>query len=132
MPHPSTLWFLAINSNTADPYGLCGMSSIDYIHGVADHSILLASNYRGRGLGTQIRVILLDFAFMNMRMHRVNSRPLTDNLATKKMNEAMGFVHEGDMREAAYIDGKRIAVEMWSLLGSEWAAQRATWHGKVL
>lgn len=66
---------------------------------------LLDSSLLGRGLGREITRRVLQFAFDDLGLHRVDLRVLAYNERAIRCYLACGFVEEGRERESAYVDG---------------------------
>ena len=78
---------------------------------------------RGHGYGTEAVRLLLDFAFKDLNLHRVYLRVFVTNEAALRVYEKVGFVREGVLREAAYIDGKYVDVAVLGILRDEHASR---------
>lgn len=80
---------------------------------------------RGRGLGRRALCRVLEHAFNELRLHRVWLHTLPDNAAAISLYEKVGFVREGNEREALLRDGRFVDQWRWSLLAHEWNARKA-------
>jgi RimJ/RimL family protein N-acetyltransferase len=67
---------------------------------------LLATRSLGKGFGTEATKRVLQFAFSDLKLHRVSLRVLADNERAIRAYRKCGFQVEGRERETAYIDGK--------------------------
>jgi RimJ/RimL family protein N-acetyltransferase len=63
---------------------------------------------------------VVDHAFRNLGLHKVNSDYLEPNAASRAIHERVGFVEEGRLREDAWRQGRWIDRILLSLLASEW------------
>jgi [ribosomal protein S5]-alanine N-acetyltransferase len=82
---------------------------------------LFVADLRGRGLGRQITRLILDWAFSDLGLHRVELEVLATNHRAIRCYLACGFRQEGVRREAElYPDGWQDFVEM-AVLDSEYA-----------
>jgi ribosomal-protein-alanine N-acetyltransferase len=82
---------------------------------------LFVVDLRGMGLGRQITKLILDWAFSQLGVHRVELEVLATNHRAIRCYLACGFRQEGVRREAElYPDGWRDFIEM-ALLDSEYA-----------
>lgn len=59
-----------------------------------------------KGLGTETTNLVLDYAFGQLGLHRVDVRVLEYNERAIRCYEKCGFVREGIERESAFVDGQ--------------------------
>lgn len=86
----------------------------------ARFSIVLGdSKMWGRGLGTAVTRRVVDHAFRNLGLHKVNSDYLAPNAASRVIHERAGFVEEGRLREDAWRQGRWVDRILLSILASE-------------
>ena len=74
----------------------------------------------GRGIGTQVTRMVLDYAFQVKMYHKVFLRVLEFNERAIKLYKKCGFTIEGLDREGAYIDGEFHTDIYMGLLKSEY------------
>jgi RimJ/RimL family protein N-acetyltransferase len=60
----------------------------------------------GRGIGTEAMRLVLQFAFENLKLHRISVRVLAYNHRAIRAYQKCGFVIEGHEREAAWVNGR--------------------------
>jgi RimJ/RimL family protein N-acetyltransferase len=118
--------FTALNARTKQPVGHVELNRIDRIHQSASVSRLLVGERRrrGKGIGGHIIEALLDVAFGEMAMHRIDLYVLEFNLAAIRLYEGLGFVTEGHMLEARNVGGAFHNVYYMALLRSAWHERR--------
>ena len=85
--------------------------------------IALAREYTGRGYGTDATRVLVDYAFREMGLHRIQLAVAPFNRAGIRAYEKAGFVEEGRHRDAVWHDGRWYDEVLMSLLDHEWAAR---------
>lgn len=83
---------------------------------------LFSDRSLGRGIGRVAVRLVLDQAFGEMRLHRVDLRVLSFNDRAIRCYRACGFRHEGTERESAFIDGVRHDDWIMSILRPEYEA----------
>lgn len=104
--------------------GFAGFMDVDSVNGSAELLIGIGErDLRDQGLGTEAVEILLDFAFGELRLHRVQLRVWSFNERAIHVYERMGFVHEARYREGHFRHGRWHDIHYMSLLKQEWAAQ---------
>lgn len=108
----------------AAPVGVVSLSAINATHGTADWAFYLDTTLQGKGLGSQVELWMLDYAFGTAGLEKLNCEVLEINPAVIKMHQKFGFVVEGVRREHIVRDGKRINAVLLGITKSEWQAQR--------
>ena len=103
-----------------DILGLVSLVSINYMNQSAEFHIMIGDTQnQGRGLGTFAVNAMLNHAFNNMNLQRVELTVLEDNARAKHLYEKCGFVYEGRKRKAKYKNGKFVDMLMYSILKPE-------------
>jgi RimJ/RimL family protein N-acetyltransferase len=104
--------------------GSCQLHSINSISRSAELQIRLGvSNERGKGYGTEAVKLLLQFAFSELNLHRVYLHVFATNPRAIQVYEKCGFVREGLLREAAFIDDRFVDVLVMGILREEYGRQ---------
>jgi RimJ/RimL family protein N-acetyltransferase len=125
-----------INTNMADndrddflvllpdgtPIGHIALVDQDLADGTADVHLMLDPGRRGRGHGTDAVDALVDLAFGELPMHRVQAVTHTTNAAALAVLGKSGFVQEGVRRSWCVHRGRRHDAAVLSLLRPEWEA----------
>jgi ribosomal-protein-alanine N-acetyltransferase len=65
----------------------------------------LARQHEGRGMMREALTAALDYAFRELRLHRVMANYRPENGRSGRLLERLGFVREGYAREFLFIDG---------------------------
>ena len=78
----------------------------------------------GKGYGADAMRLLLDYAFSELNLHRVQLTVFAYNERAIALYEKVGFVREGAYREFLYRDGARYDMYLYGLLRREWEARR--------
>ena len=82
----------------------------------AEVGVLIASVARGRGIVTRAVAAMLDWAFTERGVHRVEWKCAPGNEPSRRMAQRLGFTHEGTLREAFPVRDERQDLEVWALL----------------
>jgi UDP-4-amino-4,6-dideoxy-N-acetyl-beta-L-altrosamine N-acetyltransferase len=97
--------------------GLVQLIDIDSVHRSAELTIRIGDETdRGAGHGTDAMRQAIDFAWRDLNLHRVWLRVFADNARAIRAYEKTGFVREGVLREAAYIDGRYVDMVVLGVL----------------
>jgi RimJ/RimL family protein N-acetyltransferase len=108
------------NSESNDLIGTCQLHSINNISRSAELQIRLGGvETRGKGLGTQAVQLLLNFGFKDLNLNRIYLHVFKTNIRAIHVYEKVGFLHEGVLRKAVYLDGQYEDVVVMSLLKEE-------------
>lgn len=75
--------------------------------------------HRGKGYGRESLALALDFAFRYRNLHRVHLQTLATNTAALRCYTAAGFVEEGRLREAAWLEGRYVDIVLMSVLATD-------------
>ncbi|HXY44078.1 MAG TPA: GNAT family protein [Acidimicrobiales bacterium] len=97
---------------------------IDLHHRRAHIGVSLRPAFRGRGLAADAVKVLCEYAFVVRGLHRVAIETLRDNVAMLRTAEQTGFVREGVLRKAAWVNGEFLDEVIFGLLVEEWAELR--------
>lgn len=100
---------------------------ITFVHSQVKTGICIGEKeYWGRGVVQEIRAIMLDFIFTQMRMHKVFGETDIRNFPSIFNYKALGFTSEGILRkEQLGQDGKWHDHYRFAILREEWLALRA-------
>ena len=104
---------------------------IDSHNRSAHIGISLRPAFRGRGLGVDTVRVLCEYGFSILGMHRLSIETLSGNDAMIRAAERAGFLHEGVIREAAWVDGEFRDEVVLGLLALGWRASRSSGSGSV-
>jgi ribosomal-protein-alanine N-acetyltransferase len=85
----------------------------------------LARVYWGKGYATEGVTAVLNFAFTQMNMNRVEAYTIADNHGSVRLLARLGFVREGTRRNYSWEeDGTFHDSAIYGLLASEWPQQK--------
>jgi len=88
----------------------------------AEIGIVLHTDARGRGIGTDALRQVVRFCFVRRNLHRVHAVALATNAASLGACRNAGFVEEGRRREHAWVRGEYVDEVVLGQLRSEWTA----------
>ena len=120
-----TIWHFAICLRDGGrPVGFCALHAIDHVNGSTELGIGIGDRSEwDKGYGTEAMRILLDFAFGELRLHRLFLQVFDFNARAIHVYESVGFTLEGTEREAYYRHGRYHDMHVMGILRSEWEAQ---------
>lgn len=80
--------------------------------------------YEGYGYMREGLSLLLEHAFLDLRLHRVEANIRPENVRSKRTAEAVGFAREGYSPKYLQIDGEWCDHERWAVRSDAWLAIR--------
>jgi RimJ/RimL family protein N-acetyltransferase len=95
--------------------------SINPRQGSAEIGVFIAASARGQGIVTRAVAAMLDWAFVERGLHRVEWRCAPGNAPSRRIPERLGFTHEGTLRETFRVREVLHDLEVWAILGREWS-----------
>ena len=103
-----------------DAVGSVGLHGHDPLGVSCEIGIFLAEEHWSEGYGTAASRLVTDYAFRELRYHRVMARVFEDNVGSTRIWEKLGFRHEGTFEESEFVDGEYVDVDVYAVLEDEW------------
>lgn len=110
---------LAIFYN-GDIVGMIDFLYVDQINLKTELACWLAKSHMGKGVMTKATKAVVDFAFNELDLNRVEIRSAVDNLRSRAIPERLGFINEGRLREVEKINGEYYDHICYSMLSRDW------------
>ena len=82
----------------------------------------LSPNHWGQGYTTEAASALIEFGFHTLKLHRIWSWCIADNLTSRRVLEKLGMQLEGRLRENKYFKGRWWDTMLYGMLETEWKA----------
>ncbi len=124
---PDRVWFIVALRADNRPIGEAGLLRIFYPWRTTDLSLVLGEKDAwGKGYGTEAILLLLDYAFGYLGLHRVSVGVVGFNEPALRFYEQIGFKREGVSRDGYYYDHRYYDFVMMSILEEEFCEL----HGK--
>ena len=98
--------------------GCAGFATVDWVARVTSIGYWLAEERGGRGLMTQAVRAVIDHAFGEWDLHRVEIRAAAENLRSRAIPERLGFEQEGVLREAERVGDEYQDLIVYGLLAT--------------
>lgn len=100
--------------------GLIGFRGTDYSNKKIEIGYWLSEPFQKKGIVTNAVKALVQFAFTELKMNRVEINCAVGNEASKRIPQRLGFILEGIERDGELLsDGKFVDLEHYSLLKSD-------------
>jgi diamine N-acetyltransferase len=117
---PATVAFTLFERATWRPIGLTNFHDIDNRHGTAEFGLILGeADARGRGYGTEVTRLMLDYAFTALGLKNVMLRVYEFNRGGLRAYEKAGFREIGRRRMSHFMGGRWWDVIFMDCLASE-------------
>jgi RimJ/RimL family protein N-acetyltransferase len=122
----ATFWRLyLVICHDGEPVGMQDLIGTDFGTLGTVHSFSwLAPAARGLGLGKEARAAILHLAFEGFHAREATSEAFTDNNASNRVSEALGYTRNGTTW--ATRRGQATELLRWRLTRNEWAPRRRT------
>lgn len=104
--------------------GSISYNFIDQINRFARIGYWLAADYQGKGIMTNACRAMVDYAFDELGLNRVEIRCAPGNLKSRSIPERLGFKQEGVQRETEWLYDHFIDLVLYAMLAIEWPAAK--------
>jgi len=96
--------------------GYIGLSNINDELAKAELRFLMAPEYEGRGIMQNVCIKILEYAFIFLNLEMLEISIPTEDIASRKLSETLGFELEGILKCADIINGNMIDHARYGLL----------------
>lgn len=99
--------FIIVESDSQRDIGSVFLRDIDLAHSKAEYGIFIGEeSAKGKGYGSLAAKKILEYAFDNLKLHRIYLRVLADNQRAIVSYKKAGFVQEGVLKDDVLIRGE--------------------------
>ncbi|WP_274653328.1 GNAT family N-acetyltransferase [Paenibacillus humicola] len=120
--------FAIVPHNTGKMIGAGELNIRDRTNRNGEIGYIVHPDYWGRGIATEAAVLLTDFGFQALRLHRIYATCDPRNTGSAKVLTKLGMTQEGRLRDTLLLrDGWRDSL-LFGILEEEWKSSAA---GKV-
>ena len=117
------VWFIVVEKETGRPIGEAGLLRIFHPWRTADLTMILGDKQaRGKGYGSEAIILLMNYAFGSLALHRLSIGVVGFNEPALKFYEKVGFRREGIQRDGYYCNHEFSDFVMMSILEDEFRA----------
>lgn len=100
--------------------GVAGYNEINWSNKTAYIGYWLGSNFQGKGIMTKVAAALTNYAFKELRLNKVEIRAAVENKKSRRIPERLGFVNEGCIRQAEWLNDHYVDHIVYGVLAAEW------------
>ncbi|MFZ1813846.1 MAG: UDP-4-amino-4,6-dideoxy-N-acetyl-beta-L-altrosamine N-acetyltransferase [Rhizobiaceae bacterium] len=119
---PSNANYLALRDGSIA--GMAGLIGIDPDNRHAEWGFYVTPAMRGQGLGLAMLFKLLDIAFRDYPLDKINAEVIADNDASLAIHRQLGFVIEGRRRRHKMREGVAVDAILYGITRLEWETAR--------
>lgn len=109
---PFALDFMIFYKNK--PAGVVGLSDINYLDNKAHIGYWVGREFRGKGVASESAALVCNYAFGELKLHRLHTKVIEDNLASMRVLVTNGFEIEGIERDAFYTNNSYKSLILFS------------------
>lgn len=115
------LAFFAIEETESNlVIGTCQLFNINPVHRSAELQIRIGDKrFHGHGYGSDAIALLTAFGFRDLNLHRIYLQVFSTNKRAYSAYLKCGFKHEGTARQAVFLDGEWVDVELMAKLSED-------------
>lgn len=100
--------------------GVIGFSHIDWSNRTTEIGYWLIQEYQGSGIMTKCSRTLVEFAFSELQLNRVEIHVAVGNTKSRAIPERLGFIQEGVLREAEWLYDHFVDSVVYGMLRHDW------------
>lgn len=100
--------------------GTVGTHKINWLNRKVEIGYWIASKFQGQGIITSACRALIDYAFREWNLNRVEIHCATTNKRSCRVAERLGFQWEGVLREAQLVGTRYLDLNVYGMLAREW------------
>lgn len=118
----NTFSYGIVIKDTRELIGTCSLS----IYNVSGRIGILIGEPcgQGKGYGTETIKMLIDYAFNNFLIHRLELNVVSNNIRAQKCYKKAGFTECGRKHEACYFDGQFFDLIQMEILRQTWEKRK--------
>lgn len=101
--------------------GVIGHNKIDWANRITYLGYWLSQDANGRGIMTASCQALINHAFQELKLNRIEIRCATQNHKSCAIPKRLGFTHDGIIRDAEWLYNQYVDHHIWSMLAKDWS-----------
>ncbi len=106
--------------------GVIGYHHLEWANRSTCIGYWLSEPYQRRGIMTKACRTLIEYAFEDWHLNRIEIRCAVENLKSRAIPERLGFIPEGTLREAEWLYDHYVDHVVYGMLVKDWPTDRST------
>jgi ribosomal-protein-serine acetyltransferase len=106
--------------------GVIGFHRIDWMNRNVEIGYWLGEEFQGHGIMTKACRTMIDFAFYEYQLHRVQIRCATGNTKSCSIIERLNFTKEGITRQAEFLYDHYVDLCVYGKIAEDWKADNGS------
>ena len=103
--------------------GVIGFHRIDWINRITEIGYWLGEEYQGKGIMTKSCLTLVNYAFLNFGLNRVQIRCASKNYQSQAVVRRLGFFEEGILQQAEFLYDHYVDLIIYGMTADRWKTQ---------
>jgi [ribosomal protein S5]-alanine N-acetyltransferase len=124
--------FAVVPEGSDTAVGLIQFHAVERDFSVAEWGFALGSAWWGKGLFMESAQLVLEFAFDQVGVRRMEARAVTENGRGNGALRKLGAVREAELRFSFAKGVRRYNQYLWSILDQDWRRAKFTWDGGTM
>lgn len=104
--------------------GVVGHVNINRVHMKTELGYWISQEYQGRGIVTKAVRTLVDHAFSELSLNRVEIQAGEANVRSRAVAERLGFQLEGMLRESLRVNDHYVSHAVYGMLKRDWRSRK--------
>ncbi len=100
--------------------GIIGYQNLDWVNRSTTVGYWVGASFQGNGLATQACSALVDWAFREWRLNRVEVRCATENYRSRAVPERLGFSQEGIIHQGEWLFDHFVDLVIYGVVARDW------------
>lgn len=100
--------------------GVIGYHEMNELHKKTSIGYWLGEAFTGQGIMTKACKAMVDYAFKELKLHRIEIRCAEENKKSRAIPERLGFKNEGFIRDAEWLYDHFVSHVVYGILDYEW------------
>ncbi|MEL6672990.1 MAG: GNAT family protein [Bacteroidota bacterium] len=101
--------------------GMIGFHHFDHTHRKTSLGYWLTEDLQGNGIVTRATRFLVNYAFEELEMNRLEIRCAEHNRSSRAIPERLGFNEEGRLRQSQIVGGEYQTMVIYGMLKRDWS-----------
>ena len=105
-----------IDKITGEKIGVVAYYNFDELHKKAEVGFWIFPRYWNKGIVTECLEAVIEYCKEEKHIHRLEALVEDGNMASRRVLEKLGFLHEGTFRECEIKNGKYLDLHVYGLI----------------